>query len=259
MNTAFTADERSASLLDLAAALREYHAAMNGSRYDDGERLFARARRLEDAYFGRLPRVAMGACPFDGEPLIRTFDPFGFDGPWWRPDAAPTEVPPCPHFCCLRGAVGFNGHRPRGGDFDAHTGPEVPYVIPRILEKPGVVAVVSRVDMTPGHVAYVIAYFAQRRPPVQELAADWPRTQFCYTTALAEHRWRAEDGEEAWDFDLAPWLARGKIRWRHPGDNTPLARESEPGCPYLDLPGGRQRTVVRRDRVWGLGPAAIVD
>lgn len=255
MNAPLTAAERSAALTELAAALREYHAALDAARYEDAERLITRARTIEHAYFARLPRLAMGACPFDGEPLIRTFDPFGLDGPWWRPDAAPPEVPTCPHFCCLRGAVGFDGHAPRGGDFDAHTGPEVPYVIPRLLAKPGVVAVLSRIDISPGHVAHVIAYFAERRPPARELAADWPRDQHVYTTALAEHRWRADD--EAWDFDLAPWIRRGKLRWCPPGsDNATLADESG-SCPYLDVQGRRQRMIVRGDRAWPIGLPAV--
>lgn len=184
------------------------------------------AEAAEHEYFKRLPRLVMSCCPFDGKPLIRTFDPYGFDGFWW--------------------------HQPRGGDFQAHTGPEVPYVIPRILSKPGITAVISQLDMTPGHIAYVIAYFAERRPPVQELASNWPRTVFLYTTALGEHRWRFDNCK--WDFDLGPWLERGKIRWCQPrGDNRTLSDEPASQCPYLEVRGERQRMVVQRDQVWGMG------
>src|SRR5436190_1257232 len=60
---------------------------------------------LEDEYFSRIPRLAMGACPFCAKPLYRSFDPFGLEGLWWRSDAHPEEPAACPHFCVLLGAV----------------------------------------------------------------------------------------------------------------------------------------------------------
>ena len=250
MKTPFTATERTATLVEYAAASREYRAAMDGGDFDKAEPLRLRARQCEMNYFDHVPHLAVSCCPFDNKPLYRSFDPYGLDGLWWRSDATPEEVPSCPHFCCLRGAVNFNGRPPRGGDFQAHTGPEAPYVIPRLLEMPGVTVVLSELEMANGHTAYFIAYFAPRRPPVQQLAANWPRTLFVYTTAVNERRWRIAD--DAWDFDLAPWLARGKIRWCPPGDNATLSAEGSE-CPYLKVKGERQRRVVQHDRVWSAG------
>src|SRR4051794_38266283 len=59
---------------------------------------------LEDEYFRRLPRIVMGACPYCGKPLYRSFDALGLDGLWWRSDATPDEPQACPHFCVLVGA-----------------------------------------------------------------------------------------------------------------------------------------------------------
>lgn len=224
----FNADERQRLLETRSAALRSYEMEMNriercrpgGAEERDAvanaEEHLAAARMAESTYFDRLPRVVMSCCPFDGLPLVRTFDPYGFDGPWWRPDAAPEEPPGCPHFCLLRAAVRSAGIAAK--DDSLHVGPRDPYVIPRILELPGMIAVIGQLEMADGAIVHPIAYFAPRRPPVQQLTAHWPRSVFLYTTALGQHRWRFDDRAE--DFALAPWTSRGRVRWCDPESNN---------------------------------------
>jgi len=212
-------------------------------------------QRTENEYFGRLPRLTLSCCPFDGKPLVRTFDPYGLDGPWWRSDATPDEIPSCPHFCILLGAVDLNGQPPHGGDFDAHPGPDVPYVVPRLLEHEEMVAVISQLEMENGYIAYPIAYFARKRPPPEALTAGWARTNFVYTTQFSEEGWRIRN--DPWDFDLAPWLEAGKIRWCPPGsDNGALSAEGAGNCPFVDLPGQRRNLIVRGGDAW---PAPLPD
>jgi len=215
------------------------------------ERHLARMREIQEQYDDLLPRVPMGCCPLDGKVLMRSFDPFGLDGLWWRADASPREMPACPHFCCLAGAVNFEGQPPQAGRFDVHPGPEAPYVIPRLLEM-GLVAVISRIRMDNGATAYPIAYFGPQRPAPQKLAANWPRPLFTYRTQFGLSFWRGQ--AERWDFDLAAWLAKGLVRWCPPdGDNTALSGEGASSCPYADLPGLRQALIVRGRQVWHAG------
>src|SRR5262245_60921179 len=123
------------------------------------------ARQAEAEYFEDAPRVALSCCPFDGKPLLRSFDPFGLDGLWWRTGATPEEPPSCRHFCVLLGALDFAGNVPQAGDFEVHPGPGRPFVIPRLLDHPSMLAVISQFRMENGYLAYPIAYFAERRPP----------------------------------------------------------------------------------------------
>ena len=45
------------------------------------------------------------------------------------------------------------------------------------------------------------------------------------------------------DFDLAPWIARGQVRWCAPGsDRSRLATTG--ACPYVDLPGVRHAQLI---------------
>jgi len=208
----------------------------------------------EASYFRDLPRLAMSCCPHCDKPLFRAFDPLGLDGLWWRTDAQPDEPQPCPHFCVLVGAVNLRASRPRP-DFDLHPGPDAPFVIPRLLQQEGMVAVVSEIQMTDGAAAYPIAYFATRRPPVQTLVAPWARTNFVYSTQLGAHAWRhatdpasGEPEPDRWDFDLSPWVARGKVRWCAPGsDRSTLTAASASACPFANLPGTRQRQIILAD------------
>jgi hypothetical protein len=85
----------------------------------------------------------------------------------------------------------------------------MPYVIPRLLDMPGMVATVTAIPD-----AFAVSYFAARKPKIELLTAPWPRTDFSYTTQMSIDSWRIPN--DVWDFDLAPWLARGNSRLRHP-------------------------------------------
>jgi hypothetical protein len=114
------------------------------------------------------------------------------------------------------------------------------------------VAVVSEIQMTDGGVAYPIAYFCPRRPPIQTLTAPWARTNFVYTTQMGVHAWRSS-GEPApgastpdtWDFDLAPYVSRGDVRWCDPGsDGSALSTGAREAFPFANLPGVRQAQLI---------------
>jgi hypothetical protein len=221
---------------------------VDSTAYRQAREAYAEMVAIEEEYFRRIPRLPMGACPHCGKPLYRSFDPFGLDGFWWRSDAQPEEPTPCPHFCVLLGAVNLGEHKPQP-DFDVHPGPGAPFLVPRLMAHAGMTAVVSEIPMEHGVMAYPVAYFAPRRPPVQELTAGWARTNFVYTTQLGEHFWRAAEfprkpDDGTWDFALQPWVEKGQLRWCARGsDRTSLATGG--ACPFLDLPGVRAPQVIR--------------
>lgn len=260
----FTKAERDELLRKRRESLKLYNEALDRSASHDpwsygeinaqseAERRLQAASLAESEYFERLPHATMSCCPFDGQPLIRTFDPYGLDGLWWRGDAAPEEERPCAHFSLLAGALSYAGAAPRAGDFEVSPGPEIPYVIPRILEMPQMFAVISKLVMENGYVAYPVAYFAEKRPPAGQLAGGWARTNFVYTAQSNRHPWHIPG--DSWDFDLRPWLQVGKLRWCAPGEGgNALSYDGHEESPYADLPGRRERIIVRGDRWWTAG------
>ncbi|MFN0134934.1 MAG: hypothetical protein ACKVS9_02325 [Phycisphaerae bacterium] len=233
--------ERDEVVLLHAEALQRYAVAREKLDRDAARLAMAEAQKLEKDYYDRLPRPVLAACPFCDKPLHRAFDPFGLDGMWWGKSATPPQPPACTHFCLLRGAVNFQGLRPQAGAGEVRPGPEVPYVIPRILNMPEMVMVIGRVEMSPGYVAYPLAYFAKRRPPVQELTAEWARSIHSWRRTSGEVGW--EVPSDVWDFELQPWIDAGKVRWCDPASANqklaPTASGDATACPYASLPGRR--------------------
>jgi hypothetical protein len=250
--SSWTARERDSILRRWHEAERRRRVLREQRKMEEARRYSEEMTRLKTEYFAGIPRVTMGCCPFDGKPLVRSFDPFGLDGFWWDSDAAPDELPACPHFCVLAGAVNFNGKPPRAGSFEVYPGPQVPFVYPRLLEFPGMFAVIARVRMENGYLAYPITYFAEKRPPAQDLTAGWRRSVYHYQTQLGDTGFRVEN--DPWDFDLKPWIDKGRIRWCRPdSDNTVL--DDAPGevCPYVGLAGERANIVVQGNACWHKG------
>jgi hypothetical protein len=248
MITALTRAERDALLRRRTEALAVHEAAMTSAgaaapwSHAEAEALAAadaawrNAADVEAAYFEGLPRVAMGCCPFDGKPLVRSIDPYGLDGPWWNPGACSHEPVPCPHFCVLLGALGPVAAASRRGGFDLWPGPQKPFVVPRLLAMPSMTAVLAEHRFEGLPLVYTVAYFAQPRPLPEQLTAAWPRSNFVYTTQVLVDGWRPA-GEDL-DFDLVPWLAGAQLRWCEPGtDNSRLVEAPAKRCPFAGLEG----------------------
>lgn len=244
--------ERKKILKSYRDTLKDYNHLMNVEEFEKADGFYKLATQLRDEYFRILPVVPMSCCPFDNKPLLRSFDPYGLDGLWWKSSAEPKEQPTCPHFCLLRGAVNYNGLPPLAGDFEVNPGPEVPYVLPRVLEYPGMVAVISEIEMKNGYTAYTIAYFSEKKPSASELAAGWARKTYNYTTDLGEPA--SVTDNELWDFDLKHWLNEGKIMsCLHNSDNTMTIFNQPKQFPYLDISGRKENIVVKEDRCWTQG------
>jgi hypothetical protein len=244
MSLEITREERNRLLKLRSEALTQYEAAMTlvglyppyskaeTEALADAHEALARAGNAEEEYFERLPAVVMGHCPFDDKPLFRSYDPFGLDGPWWRPDVNPKEPPACPHFCVVTGAVTEDALSSASNEWTTYPGPATPYVIPRLLDMPGMVATITAIPN-----AYAIAYFAERKPKIELLTAPWPRSNFTYTTQMSIDAWRIPS--ELWDFELDPWIAKGKLV----------------SPPDIEITGSRNRTAVRGNAIQSFGPA----
>jgi len=204
------------------------------------------AARVRDAYYqvlgeygDRLPRVVLGICPFTRQPLRGSFDPFALDGPWWWKDL-PFEIDepaPPPTFRVLLGALALNGREPAETGDEVIPGPEVPYVVPRLLNLPGMAAVISRLELATGDVAYPVSYWSTLDIPAEDLHQPWLRPDLWFDDEGGSQSWLIAN--DPWDFDLAPWIAADKLYWIEPGNDQVLGRASGGNCPYLELKGDR--------------------
>ncbi len=185
-------------------------------------------------------------------------DTYGLDGWFWRYRSsarrAPESLPST--WLAMAGAMRI---QPPVEDlpYVAMPGPDVPYVVPKMLATPGVRAVIAEVPVG-GHTGWAITYFGPRED-VPMLVNLWGTDSY----PVRGHEWATWGATMPWlpdyDFDLRPWLDSGSLLWIEPGDTSSALRSGADGCPFVDLPGERQLVVTFKGQVWHVtafaGPA----
>jgi hypothetical protein len=213
------------------------------------EQLSQMSRQLCDRYLDGLPLRALSRSPFTGEVLYRAIDDFGLDGFWWN-----SESPLRPFeermesFFGLDGAVKVSGAIEEM-PFIATPGPDVPFVLPRLLNYPQVMAVVSCLKIG-NHTGYPIAYFSQPMLEDVERVNDWGTHAYWCSEEIAGIKGTAgfpvyaQNSSFAYDFELDKWILSGKLLWIEPNDNTLTLHADISKCPYLNLPGAKHRQYI---------------
>jgi hypothetical protein len=208
---------------------------------------------LEEEYLKSVPRVPLARCPFTGAELVHSVETRGLDGLWWRYDNAvrPLDDPP-PTLFAFTGAVKLADQVERF-PFLCKPGPEVPFVIPRLLGQESVRAVISQLGIG-AHQGFAIAYFADPVPDGSPRFNDWGTDHY---ETLDGWSSVLEDVEPL-EFDLRSWISSGKLAWIAPGDPELRLRNDLDGCPYLGLEGRRSFVRIQAGDVWTPPPAADV-
>ena len=202
-------------------------------------------------YRAQLPPVAVSRCPFCTTVLSQAMDLWGPDGYAWQERLFSKEHQTprgCEHFGVLQGALHIGDLPPRGGAFaDAKVGPEVPFVIPRLLQQPTVVAVVATVPLECGYTAYPIAYFTREKLAPDAFTQTWLQTTYGWQWEHGKYGWRVDT--DPWDFELEPWVADRKLFWIDPGDpDLKMKSVADGPCPYVGLEGLRERQILLGDQ-----------
>ncbi|WP_067819060.1 hypothetical protein [Nocardia inohanensis] len=233
-----------------------------------GAELLDEARRLGDAgdvagekavrdqravimrkYAKALPYVPVARCPDTGEVVEYKIDTGDLDGWFWDHDNPWREHRAMPAtWLTMCGAMRL-GEPVAFAKFWCEPGPGVPYVIPRILSNDGVHAVLNQISVGP-HTGWAISYFGPRvtGSPLENV---WgANTYDVYDDqggwlGWSEHESRVDE----YDFELAPWVESGKLQWIEAEDPHVRLRSGVDGCPYLGLPGSRQKAAIFRGEV----------
>ncbi|MDA0269930.1 MAG: hypothetical protein DWG83_00470 [Chloroflexi bacterium] len=198
-----------------------------------------------EAYLAALPRVPVARDPAGGEVVRIAIDAEGIDGPWWNYQGVlrPVEARPSTLWA-FTGALRIAGEP----EFTTHlvkAGPAAPYVIPRAFEAEGMRAVVKGL-MVGRHAGWVITYFTDRPPAETQRFNDWGADHY-----PVDGGWdAASEDDEVRDFDLAPWIERGRLAWIAPGDDSCTLRTDVQGCPYLGIEGTREVQRIHEGVLW---------
>ena len=215
------------------------------------------AEQTKATYYAGLPAVAVSRCPFCAAIRLMAMDMFGLDGPWW--DALGTDGPgnvACRHHLVTLGALDMAAEVAAEATGEVQPGPAVPYVVPRLMRLPGMTCVLYATAKIPegaGATLYLMSYFSDPPTPGAEGHQPWLRRQYWYRDADGNVMWNTRN--DAWDFELAPWMEgqAPKLLWIEADDpEMVLRRGPADRCPYLGLTGRRHPIAIRAGRIFTL-------
>jgi len=215
----------------LLAEGREHFEA---DRADAAWEAWQQVDKINARYRVLLPEVTVARCPHTGEPVRWPIDIWGLDGWYWsyakKISRPPRHVPRT--WLTMTGAMRLVEPVEHNPDVVV-PGPGVPFVLPRLLEHPGIRAVIAEVRVG-RHTGWAITYFGPR-PTDMPLVDLWGGDNYpVFPRGWSAYRLRASE----FDFDLAPWLRTGALQWL---DGDTLRTDA---CPFVDLPGERRIAMV---------------
>lgn len=221
--------------------------------YEQHSANLERLEALYKEYQESVPIIPLSRCPFCQQVIHHSLDIYDLDGLWWnyrgsvRPDYYQNTL--CPHYLQISGAVHLS--RPiKSIPMLVSPGPEVPFVLPRLLEKGSVRAVIYSIEVGK-HQAYPIFYFTESKKHKFELFNSWGNNYY---------EWENEEGKLIfdqyptitmnYDFQIEPWMQQRKLFWIAPGDKELKLRNDVEDCPYLNLPGCREKLYIEEGEIW---------
>ena len=216
------------------------------------DELGGRLHALTNTYIEQLAIIQMSSCPFTGKPFHHSWDEFGLDGLWWNyhKSARPLVEKWGGAFHALSGAVQVNVDYVEYAPFLTEPGPDVPFLLPRLMDFESIVAVVSQLKVGE-HTAYPIVYFSETKLPWKRRANDWGRNHFCYkddrgAIRVGEHF----DAEDEHVYDLNDAIESNRLRWIAPDDKDMRVQNGLVNCPFVNLPGARSVARTRAGELW---------
>jgi hypothetical protein len=205
--------------------------------------IWDRVNELQGRYRELLPDVTVARCPFTDEVVRWGIDTVGLDGWFWKYRVVVRRWPnPVPRtWIGMTGAMRLAEPVEYTQDL-VMPGPGVPFVVPRILSKHDVRAVIAEVPVG-AHTGWAITYF-ERLPTRAALMNQWG------SGTPQNFRTAHDEKVSEYDFALTEWLRSGLLLWIEPGDESATLREGVDGCPFIDLPGPRTFANICRGEIW---------
>ncbi len=224
--------------------------------YTAAKSAYAAVEAVRVRYLDLLEPVVVARSPHSGELLRWPIDTVDLDGWFWDSQAPIRRAPEVPaSWLAMNGAMRLTlpvTYAP----FIAMPGPEAPFVVPRLLSRPNVVAVIAQVPVG-AHIGWPITYFGPL-PPDAALENEWGSDHFAIFDDAGVYRGRGETPPwpPSYDFNLAPWLESGKLLWIAPGDESGTLYQGVAHCPYVGIDGDHGLTFVDEGTVRHWTPRA---
>ena len=225
---------------------------MESASEDEAEKLmqeyseeFNSLETEEKNYLSLLPKLLISRSSITNELYELSIDTLGLDGLWWDSErSVRTSEDDIQSFFALTGSIKINEDIPNV-PFPIKPGPAVPWVCPRLLEDERISAVISHLKVG-NYDAYITVYYTRDDSIDIERINTWGSDYY-----IAEDKdgyalfGNTFDTPEEYDFDIAPWIEKGKVKWIDIADESFTLQDSVEGCPYLNLEGYRYPVLIR--------------
>lgn len=211
-----------------------------------------------------LPHVLISRCPYcNREIWMEAGLMFSLtDNFWFRAYSdggkdIVTASSLCKHLFCVDGALNLNGNQPTeakrwhnvnyGEDWNyIWVASEVPFVKPRVLQLPTMLAVIHTFPIAEGkYTAYPIVYFAEQQPKVTEYCVSWAAKRH-FATGVGPGVSIIGRRSDMQDYDLNNWVQRGLLFWLDLEDDEYTLIHARPTkFPYQTVPGRRHPYIIK--------------
>ncbi|MDF1617201.1 hypothetical protein [Petrocella sp. FN5] len=210
---------------------------------------------LVETYLNQLSEVNVSRCPFTGEMMTLRMDVGGIDGLWWNNESPkrPESNLPKTYFA-MDGAMKLEAVL-EVAPFIVTPGPDLPFVIPRLLAFDQIKAVLSTVKIG-AHTGYMMVYYADPMLEGEKRVNDWGTDRYweetdAFSGMLTPGQWvSVTPSLMDYDFDLAPYIRSGKLLWIEPQDASLQLKSMVKGCPYLELEGSHKLKFIQEGQMW---------
>lgn len=230
-----------------------YAKAKGDKKKDLAGKLVKAQKKLLGAYKkyqDGLPRVAISRCPFTGETIHYAIDTFGLNGPWWNYEVPIRPVDETgPTVFAITGAVQIKGTTPKL-PFMCKPGPEVPYVVPRLLVDSRVKAVVYKIKVG-GYDAYPVVYFSEDTPFDLARINSWGLDYYMAEFPTGEgYSVTVPDLPIDFEPELEFYIRTGRLLWISPDDDDLTLRSTVEDCPYIGIEGRQYPVGLLDGKIW---------
>jgi hypothetical protein len=261
-------DELSSRLNALQLEMREWWSEgkeVPKELSDEYHLLEPQKRHVKYGFFRRQPRVLVSRCPYCAQAVWVKVGVFSLvDEFWYREDSDGRDDVPkdsrCSHLFCLDGALNLNGHRPTEAiapitvvtNTTIKMAAQVPFVKPRVLDLPTMVAVIHSFPVADKYTAYPIVYFAEQQPSQEEFCIGWARQEYVDHLEGGKPIVFIGRRTDAQDYELRKWVEQGKLLWLDPTGDEQLIRGPVEAFPYNDVLGRRNPYTIKGGKVRNL-------
>lgn len=200
---------------------------------------------LENKYVSILPEKILSRCPFTNNIFKLNIDSIGLDGPWWDAERPIRSVEnKIESFFALTGSINITGETPKI-PFPVKPGPAVPWVSPRLLNHQNIIAVLSHIKIGV-YDAYITIYYSNDKTVEIKRINTWG-TDYYITNDIDGFAITGStyDNEEEYDFDIVPWIKKGKLKWIDINDDTLSLMDSVDDCPFLNISGYKYPVLIQ--------------